>query len=501
MKIPNDGIENARVLERAWIRDRAISGEVLDDHVRSMYGYALRLAGMRHAVARSGIFVNIDGTLQDFRAWLLEQMASLSEGGWQYDNRAESGVGTLCWRGKWRRVPLIEFYPTLARALHGAIVLLRARHPELDDYSLQDNLIEKGLVLSLGGGGATGFAHACLFQWLEELEISPVLITGTSFGALLGYLRAMQTRYDAAVSMLHMPGLMRILHHLRPCFAQRRFGLAGIFDLNFSSLCQDIAHAFGYSQAPTFDELKMPFACVASGIAFRNDVACQIDPEDAGFFSGLWRLTHATWRKAMSRAAKISNFIAAERTTVPIIFGLDADTRQMPVIDAAAFSALVPGVLTYEVSASHRRSIEVLERLFKTHDLYRLCDGGLVSNVPVRAARAILDRNWGGFARGVTCRHDNVWLVGVDVFAPQPKDGVLFPLQQIANRNAVIDAAEADSFIRLRYLLNPLEFSPALSRMHWLNIKFRKAFDVEMAIIRYATKRLLPMAALDLAGF
>ena len=44
--------------------------------------------------------------------------------------------------------------------------------------------------LALGGGGARGLAHIPMLEVLDELEVRPALITGTSIGAVVGSLYA-----------------------------------------------------------------------------------------------------------------------------------------------------------------------------------------------------------------------------------------------------------------------------------------------------------------------
>ena len=48
----------------------------------------------------------------------------------------------------------------------------------------------KKIGLTLGGGGAKGFAHIPILEVFDELGIKPYCITGTSIGAILGALYA-----------------------------------------------------------------------------------------------------------------------------------------------------------------------------------------------------------------------------------------------------------------------------------------------------------------------
>lgn len=490
-------MESIKALERAWIRNRALTREILDDVVRSTYSYALRLASTPTLKTRTGIRVDIAPQTEDFRRQLSALMTHISDNGIVYpeSGKAFQGVGTLAYSGKWRRPSLVEAYPEVARLLNNALSFVFRAHPELDEYAIQNALSQKALVLALGGGGATGYAHICLFKWLAECHIQPELITGTSFGALLGYARSLSRDYDAAMTMLKLPGYWKIFKNIHPCLGTGRHGLMGICRIDFQSLCDNFWQSLGYTQAPSFDELPIPFAAVSAGILNASRIAEEIEPNTAlRSLSGLLRLSQLTWKRATRHAAQIARLIMQHQNAVtPVVFGFDKQTQPMCAIDGVAFSALVPGVLNAEIPAAHRQSRDIVDKIFHDRNLYRLTDGGLTSNVPVRTAYDEVKRD--------RIRTQNVWILGLDVFAPQACDGAFYPLQQIANENALIDAVYADSFVRLKYLLSPMELAPTLPRMHWLNLKFRKAFDDEMKVIQYAVQKLLPLKALDLSGF
>ena len=487
-------IEHVRALERAWIRDRALSGELLDDVVRSTYGYALRLGASARLWTRQGESVDVEALFAPYRAALCDLMRDLSDDGWSYpDSPAMHGTGTLAWCGTWHRRTLVERYPEVASLLSRAIRAIYRAYPSYDEFSLQDALRHKRLVLALGGGGGTGYAHLCLFQWLEELGLTPSLITGTSFGALLGYMRALQERYDAAMTMLNLPGLWRITRSMHPCFGTGTHGLMGLCRIDFGSVCEGVLRSTGWIQPPSFSELRIPFACVTTGIVNTAGIGDILAPDRAGLLSGLWRITQLTWHKAIRHAAQVAALISSRESVVPVAFGFDRHSAGMCAIDGVAFSTLVPGVFSYEIPREHYRSRDIVNALFEREHLYRLTDGGLSSNVPVRTARQAVDAG--------RISTSNAWILGLDVFAPQARDGLFYPLQQIANANALEDARAADVFVRLKYLLSPMELAPSLSRLRWLNARFRKAFQTEMRVLEYAMAPLAPLPALDLWGF
>ncbi|MCL2326334.1 MAG: patatin-like phospholipase family protein [Proteobacteria bacterium] len=485
-------VQDMHELERAFERDRALSKEILDDIVRSTYAYALRLASTSVIRTRAGQSIALDGVLEEFRTALFEKMHLLSHEGWQFfEGNASTGV--YAWQGQWKRASLLEFYPALARMLRTTLRDLYRQCPGLDEFSLQDALSQKLLCLALGGGGGTGFVHLCLFQWLEEQRHRPSLIVGTSLGALMGYLRAIQVDYDAASSVLKLPSWWRISKNMAPYLGKSRHGLPALCRVDFMSVIRCFTQSLGWDGMPSFAELKIPFGCVTTGIARESRVVKSFEPRGLGIVSSVWQMTQLTFQRAAERAAQVARMLTAEQVTREIVLGLDEDSSLMTAADGVAFSALVPGILTYEVPHNHYQSYEALDALLKAQSLYRLCDGGLSSNVPVRAVRRAVEA-------GKT-PHTNVYVVGVDVFAPQARDGIFYALQQIANSNVLADAPHANAMVRLKHLLSPVNLAPSLSQLKWLNAHFRRDFAPEMRVIDYAMQPLRPLAMLDLLSF
>jgi hypothetical protein len=72
------------------------------------------------------------------------------------------------------------------------------------------------------------------------------------------------------------------------------------------------------------------------------------------------------------------------RVVKPIIIGDDVPARDFDVVDAASFSAAIPGVLHHETTDP--RMIPILDDLFEEEDIAALVDGGTASNVPIELA-------------------------------------------------------------------------------------------------------------------
>ena len=486
--------ETTRNMLSAFERNRATCGETLDDVVRSTYLYALRLAATKLIRTHAGVVLDISQDVAVFRAWVVAHLTALAENGWRFtEDVAEAGIGTRFWKGVWHRPALLEFYPALAHELYQLLNALYGKYLGLDAHAIEAALAHKQLALALGGGGGTGFVHQSLFQLLETQHITPAIMTGTSMGALMGFFRAIQVHYDAALSVLHMPSWLTITKNTRPCMGSTRHGLPSFCTFYFSRLLDAIVPHFGWTEVPRFSELKIPFASVTSGILSDRQVIETIAPKRSGFFSSLLQMTNLTWKAACGHAAQLAHSLTATESVKEVTLGFDALTSDLTCSDGIAFSALVPGVINYEIPSAHLQSRKILDAVFKRDNLYRCVDGGLTSNVPVRTLRREIDT--------LRLGHTNVHIVGIDVFAPQLNDGVFYPLEQIANANANLDAHAADSFVRLKHLLSPMNLSPTLKQFKWLNDHFAQEFGTELDVIQYVMKPLIPISMLHLSSY
>ena len=146
-----------------------------------------------------------------------------------------------------------------------------------------------GLVLS--GGGARGFAHIGVLEWLEEHRIPVDYIAGTSMGGLIGGLYAMGmkpaqmrdllNRIDWDEALRGTPSYEQSL--LRRKQDRREYpGLqlgwnkgfrlgAGLNGGHFVRLILDRV-SLPYWQALDFDELPIPFRCVAADLVTAKTV-------------------------------------------------------------------------------------------------------------------------------------------------------------------------------------------------------------------------------------
>ncbi|HZR09835.1 MAG TPA: hypothetical protein VFA79_14740, partial [Myxococcales bacterium] len=152
----------------------------------------------------------------------------------------------------------------------------------------------------------------------------------------------------------------------------------------------------------------------------------------------------------------ISELARIPRLTSRLVFGASAETRQSDAIDATGFSASVPGVIHYDVLRDDPRMHELLGGLLERHNLLRLCDGGVVDNVPVRTAWQHVQRSGlpGGGSR-------NVVIFALDGFAPRLMTPLWLPLQSVAAPAVARNRPYAHIYKAFRRTLSPLALLPS----------------------------------------
>jgi NTE family protein len=122
--------------------------------------------------------------------------------------------------------------------------------------------------LALGGGGAKGLAHIPIFMVLDELNITPHRITGTSIGAIMG------TLYCAGLSGTEIKDIAKEMIPPKKISAKKILDKNAMkwidfIDLDFKGkgiLKGDNFIEFLHSNigVTTFEELKIPLSVVAT---------------------------------------------------------------------------------------------------------------------------------------------------------------------------------------------------------------------------------------------
>jgi NTE family protein len=140
----------------------------------------------------------------------------------------------------------------------------------------------KSFALALGGGGARGIAHIPVLEALDELELKPVAVAGTSIGALIGaaYAAGLPGRdiRRHVIALAHDRGEM-----LRRLLATRVGTFADLLAASFGGTTLMDAEKFcaQFLPAPVpedFESLQIPLTAIASDLYRRQQVAFSSGP-------------------------------------------------------------------------------------------------------------------------------------------------------------------------------------------------------------------------------
>jgi NTE family protein len=140
----------------------------------------------------------------------------------------------------------------------------------------------KTLALALGGGGARGIAHIAVIEALDEMGVRPVVVAGTSFGALMG------AAYAAGMSGKEIRRYVIALAHdrsemFRRLLAARAGSFASLFKQGFGSAtlldAEKLCDQFLPETIPQdFGGLRIPLTVMASDLHRRQQVAFSTGP-------------------------------------------------------------------------------------------------------------------------------------------------------------------------------------------------------------------------------
>ncbi|HEV7309807.1 patatin-like phospholipase family protein [Ensifer sp.] len=134
------------------------------------------------------------------------------------------------------------------------------------------------VALALGGGGARGLAHIHVIETLDELGIRPVVIAGSSIGAIMG-----------AGMAAGLTG-QEIREHTLSTVGHRRQVLNRLWQLRPASLSEAMASGFRFGQfnvervlkaflpaaiPPKFSDLDIPLKVIATDYYAQTEHVCE----------------------------------------------------------------------------------------------------------------------------------------------------------------------------------------------------------------------------------
>lgn len=331
---------------------------------------------------------------------------------------------------------------------------LLARRSDFSEAELDAEVGYKQLALVLGGGGGAGFVYLGALQRMQEHDIEPDYLIGSSIGAVLGALFARERPMpiDDYVDFVRSITYRALLG---PEPVRRRHGLTSAMSLRL-------------------DEFGAPLFTRPDGQQMRmEDLAIPYDAVVAGVHQQLFSRLPARFRRqemamvrlrslpvvpiglgpaVVSRLYQAASFFDS-RVVKPLVLGGDELTRTFDVIDAASFSAAIPGVLHHETK--DERMVPLLDRYLAEKKVAALVDGGAASNVPAEQAWIMVQRGRLGTR--------NALYLALDCFHPQwdPRHLWLTPITRAVQIAMVRNAPYADHLVRMSPTLSPVTLAPS----------------------------------------
>jgi predicted acylesterase/phospholipase RssA len=323
------------------------------------------------------------------------------------------------------------------------------------ETALDAELANKRLAVVLGGAAGSGYVFLGALERLAQLGIEPSYLAGCSVGAILAVIRARGARFDLADLLADVQRLRE-----RGVFGAPelpRFGLPGALRLDLRTALGELFEVDGRQRQ--LGELPVPTDVLVTGLGpgaltEPSEYARAIDLE-LHSASGLEKLP----RRALARLiGPIVSLAMSRRVLVPLFFGADSDTRRLAALDAAGFSAAIPGLLSYDLASDDAESARILEAVFDRHALTGLVDGALSTLIPARYA-------WEAIEAGrIGTRHTAI--LAFDAFAnARGSNALIAPLLRVVHATADRDRAFWDLHVNFRRAPNFLDLFPTNARL------------------------------------
>lgn len=360
--------------------------------------------------------------------------------------------------------------------------ILRNHSNDFSRDELDDEISIKSLVNVGGGGGGAGYVYIGAYDVLQSAGLVPRFLMGSSIGAMLGLFRA-KTRWADLDEYIALGNRLRPDEVFRIISMKANYGLPGVFRLFLhSGLGPTFRHPTG--EPFTLADLEIPFEPIVAGI--RRD-ALGVDIDEYGHahhLPGDKRPGPLELRAQLaSQIVRLVGF-ANPRVVKEIVLGADELTREFDAIDAAGFSAAVPGILHYDIARKDYRMRAMLGELMRREDVVALVDGGLANNVPAKTA-------WRRVREGRIGTR-NAYILAFDCFHPQLSRGhlALHPLEAVIQLQVALNR---------RYWHRKINFTPTLSPVNVLPSprKLNRAVDwgrtTMLEHLPYVAKALEPI--------
>jgi predicted acylesterase/phospholipase RssA len=421
--------------EAALVRSVVTTSPWLSESDECALRYALNLARVGLVRASDGSDVDLGPVLLPFRDEVRAALPAFS---------AADGDGL-------DRPAVARFAAALLpRALHHRDRAMAASAGKLTAAALDREVCEKALVVVCGGGGGVAWSYLGAFQLLERYGLVPRLLAGTSMGAALALFRARRLRWhaedvDQVLDQLSFRTLFRFLQ------GESRYGLPAAMRLYLrAAIGTFLSGPDGHPL--TLGQLAVPLLVAVTGV--RNGAL----PRDPSYYEHLLdgpaqeERPPSLTRIATQAFQAVAELFAQRDRLARIYLGVEEQSRDFDAIDAVGFSSALPGVVHYDVLREDEPMHAMLDALFRREDLFRLVDGGLVDNLPARAA-------WAAVQGGLLGQR-NAFVLALEGFGPKLSHPLWYGLQQLAATNVAWNKPFIHLHRSFQRVLSPTDIVP-----------------------------------------
>jgi hypothetical protein len=345
------------------------------------------------------------------------------------------------------------------------------------EAQLDAEVTTKRLALVLGGAAGSGYVFLGALRRLEVMGIVPSYVTGCSVGAILAVVRGRRLRFDLEelyedVRRMREGGVFRVPDP-RP-----RFGLPAALRLDLRGALGDLFTGASGDQMRLAD-LAIPVDVLATGLApgalteDRETYAHLIDSE----IHSAAAIARLPARRLARVVGPLVSLAMSRQVLVPLFLGADPETRELAALDAAGFSAAIPGLLHYDVPADAVEGFAILERLFERHGLAGVVDGALASLIPARYT-------WDAIEAGRIGSRNTVILALDAVASPRGTNALLAPILRVISATADRDRAFWDLHVNFRRAPGFLDLFPTEQRLRRAADDGAREFEETARVLR-----------------
>jgi predicted acylesterase/phospholipase RssA len=376
-------------------------------------------------------------------------------------------------RGKVRREHLVPHLKELEARTRSVLESLERRFDgRLSPEAIDHELRHKSLVLVLGGGGGTAYPYLGVLSLLDEYGLIPKLLVGTSMGAILGLFRSRMPRFEQE-EIVNIVRSLSWRKLFRGVSTDSRYGLPAALRLYLRS---GLGRYFGVDsrggEGPTLAELPIPTIMAVSGIR-RGKL-----PHPLEFYEKLIAFSprHLLNPMVLPRwFGAIAELIARPDVMVRVHLGATDETAGFDALDAAGFSSALPGIIHYDVLRESPKMHNMLSGLLESKGIFRLIDGGLVDNVPSKAA-------WRAVHKGKLGTR-NALILALNGFSMKWTTPLWLPLERLAELNVARNRPYAHVQHDFARTLGPLVIVPTVEQLLDAIAIGRKALAQEMPML------------------